>query len=96
MRIWKKILKHYNSWKLFVLNILFMWTGYFIQSGALVYYYKYYVGSTSLSSLVTPYLVSEGRIQKTMFGFAGIVLISAVAGISMIRLQKKYGIAQMK
>lgn len=48
-----------------------------------------------LFALVTPYLVSEGRIQKTMFGFAGIVLISAVAGITMIRLQKKYGIAQM-
>lgn len=30
-----------------------------------------------------------------MFGFAGIILISAVAGVNMIRLQKKYGIAQM-
>lgn len=41
-----------TPWKLFALNILFMWTGYFLQSSALVYYYKYYVGSTSLSSLV--------------------------------------------
>jgi inositol transporter-like SP family MFS transporter len=31
----------------------------------------------------------------TMYGFAGIVLISAVAGTAMIRLQKKYGVAQM-
>lgn len=41
-----------TPWKLFALNILFMWTGYFIQSSALIYYYKYYIGSTSLSSLV--------------------------------------------
>lgn len=41
-----------TPWKLFALNILFMWTGYFIQSAALIYYYKYYVGSTELASLV--------------------------------------------
>ena len=41
-----------TPWKLFALNILFMWTGYFIQSAALIYYYKYYVGSTYLTSLV--------------------------------------------
>lgn len=45
-------LAHNTPWKLFALNILFMWTGYFIQSSALVYYYKYYVGSTAMSSLV--------------------------------------------
>lgn len=41
-----------TPWKLFALNILFMWTGYFLQSSALVYYYKYYIGSTSMASLV--------------------------------------------
>lgn len=41
-----------TPWKLFALNILFMWTGYFLQSSALIYYYKYYIGSTALSSLV--------------------------------------------
>lgn len=41
-----------TPWKLFALNILFMWTGFFIQSSALVYYYKYYVGSTKMASLV--------------------------------------------
>lgn len=41
-----------TPWKLFALNILFMWTGFFIQSAALVYYYKYYIGSTALASLV--------------------------------------------
>lgn len=41
-----------KPWKIFALNILFMWTGYFLQSSALVYYYKYYIGSTALSSIV--------------------------------------------
>ncbi|MBR0377493.1 MAG: MFS transporter [Lachnospiraceae bacterium] len=41
-----------TPWKLFALNILFMWTGFFMQSSALVYYYKYYVGSTAMASLV--------------------------------------------
>lgn len=45
-------LAHNTPWKLFALNIMFMWTGYFLQSSALIYYYKYYIGSTSLSSLV--------------------------------------------
>lgn len=45
-------LTHNTPWKLFALNILFMWTGYFIQSSALVFYYKYYIGSTAMSSLV--------------------------------------------
>lgn len=45
-------LAHNTPWKLFAINILFQWTGYFIQSSALVYYYKYYIGSTGLSSLV--------------------------------------------
>lgn len=49
-----------------------------------------------LFALITPWLVASERIQKTMFGFAGIVIISAIAGTMMIRLQKKYGIAQMK
>lgn len=45
-------LVHNTPWKLFALNILFMWGGYFLQSSALIYYYKYYIGSTALSSLV--------------------------------------------
>lgn len=36
-------LAHNTPWKLFALNILFQWTGYFIQSSALVYYYKLYM-----------------------------------------------------
>lgn len=49
-----------------------------------------------LFALITPWLVAGQRIQMTMFGFAGIVLVSAVAGTIMIRLQKKYGIGQME
>lgn len=48
-----------------------------------------------LFALITPYLVVPERIQATMYGFAGIVLISAVAGTMMLRLQKKYGVGQM-
>ena len=46
-----KSLAQNTPWKLFALNILFMWTGFFMQSAALVYYYKYYVGSTAMASL---------------------------------------------
>lgn len=45
-------LAHNTPWKLFAVNILFQWTGYFIQSSALVYYYTYYVGSKQMSSIV--------------------------------------------
>lgn len=48
-----------------------------------------------LFALVTPMLVTAERIQMTMYGFAGIVIISAIAGTVMIRLQKKHGIGQM-
>lgn len=48
-----------------------------------------------LFALVTPYLVAGERIHTTMYGFAGIVVISAVAGTLMIGLQKKHGIGQM-
>lgn len=48
-----------------------------------------------LFALITPFLVAPERIQVTMFGFAGIIIVSAIAGTIMIRLQKKFGIAQM-
>lgn len=38
-----------QPWKVFAINILFMWTGYFLQTAALVYYYSSVVGSKSLS-----------------------------------------------
>lgn len=48
-----------------------------------------------LFALITPMLVAPERIQMTMYGFAGIVIVSAIAGTMMIRLQKKYGVAQL-
>ncbi|MHC5374968.1 MFS transporter [Enterococcus sp. LJL120] len=45
-----------------------------------------------LFAFVTPYLVAPGMIQQSMYGFAGIVAIAAVAGIVMMRLQKKYNV----
>ncbi|MFC6290293.1 MFS transporter [Levilactobacillus angrenensis] len=45
----------------------------------------------ALFAFVTPALVLPGVIQKTMWCFAGIVLISFIAGVIMIRLQHKYG-----
>ena len=48
-----------------------------------------------LFALITPMLVAPERIQITMYGFAGIVILSAIAGTAMIRLQKKYGKGQM-
>lgn len=49
-----------------------------------------------LFALITPFLVEGERIRVTMFGFAGIIVISAIAGTTMIGLQKKYGIGQME
>lgn len=47
-----------------------------------------------LFAFVTPFLVAPENIHKSMYGFAAIVLAAAVAGIVMMRLQKKAGIAQ--
>lgn len=51
----KKALKSLSTntpWKLFALNIVFMFGAIFIQSGALVYYFTYYVGNASLGAVV--------------------------------------------
>ncbi|EOH75973.1 MFS transporter [Enterococcus malodoratus] len=47
-----------------------------------------------LFAFITPYLVMPDRIQSSMIGFAGIVLLATVAGIIMMRLQKKYGTSE--
>ncbi len=47
-----KSLKENKPWKLFALNILFMWTGFFIQSSALIYYFSYNIGSKTLATTV--------------------------------------------
>lgn len=51
----KKALKSLSTntpWQLFALNIIFMFGAIFIQSGALIYYFTYYVGNASLGAVV--------------------------------------------
>ena len=45
---------------------------------------------------VTPSLVAAGKLQSTMLGFAGLALLSGAAGSLMIRLQRKYGLEEVK
>ena len=44
-----------------------------------------------LFALITPMLVVPGVIQKTMWGFAGVVFVMSLAGLWMLGLQKKHG-----
>lgn len=41
-----------KPWLIFAVNILFMWTGFFIQTGAIVYYYNNVLGNKELSIMV--------------------------------------------
>ncbi|MBS9398780.1 MFS transporter [Pediococcus acidilactici] len=43
-------------------------------------------------AFITPTLVLPSHIRMTMFGFAGIVAVCLIAGLVMIRLQKRYQI----
>ncbi|MEO1773231.1 MFS transporter [Candidatus Enterococcus ferrettii] len=43
-----------------------------------------------LFAFITPFLVAPGTIQVSMYGFAGIVLLAAIAGVWMMSLQKRY------
>ena len=61
-----KSLAQNTPWKLFALNILFMWTGFFMQSAALVYYYKYYVGSTAMASLLGQLVIGLGNLNTSI------------------------------
>lgn len=45
-------LKSNTPWKVFALNIFLMWGAFFFQTGALVYFFHYYVGSSELTALV--------------------------------------------
>lgn len=84
-------LAHNTPWKLFALNILFMWTGYFIQSSALVYYYKYYVGSTEMATLVATIMTMIPMIANLTVPFLAKRmgkrnLYSVAAGVQLIGL----------
>lgn len=47
-----KSLAKNRPWIIFALNVLVMWGGFFIQTSAIVYYYKAVIGSVSLSVTV--------------------------------------------
>ena len=47
-------------------------------------------------ALIAPMLVAPERIQNTMYGAAVMIIISALMGAIMIRMQKKHGIGQME
>jgi len=47
-----------------------------------------------LFALITPMLVTADRIGTTMYGFAGVIIASAISGAAMIHFQKKYGVTQ--
>ena len=47
-----KSLAKNKPWIIFALNVLVMWGGFFIQTSAIVYYYKAVIGSVSLSVTV--------------------------------------------
>lgn len=89
-------LAHNGPWKVFALNILFMWGGYFLQTGALVYYYTAVIGSRELSvtiatimSLVPAFanlmvpLLSKRMQKRTLFEVASGIQL---AGILLIWL----------
>ena len=42
-----------KPWLIFALNIIFMWTGFFLQTSAIVYYYTAVIGSKELSVTIT-------------------------------------------
>lgn len=48
-RAWKG-LKDNGPWKTFAINILFMWGAFFFQTGALVYFFTYQVGSAEITA----------------------------------------------
>ena len=43
-------LKDNGPWKVFAINILFMWGAFFFQTGALVYFFTYQVGSAEITA----------------------------------------------
>lgn len=53
-----KSLSKNRPWIIFGTNILFMWTAFFIQSGALIYYFTYFVGSKSMAATVATIMAS--------------------------------------
>lgn len=81
-----------TPWKVFACNILFMWGGYFLQTGALVYYYSSVIGSRELSvtvatimsiapvisNLCTPFAASRFEKRTVFLGASLIQMIGLI------------------
>lgn len=50
-RAWQS-LKSNRPWFVFACNIFLMWGAFFFQTGALVYFFHYYVGNTELTAII--------------------------------------------
>lgn len=84
-------LKQNKPWLVFAVNILFMWTSFFIQSSALVYYFSVVVGSKSLSvtvatimSIVPMFANFFVPLLAKLFGKRNLYLLSS--GIQLVGL----------
>lgn len=82
-------LKDNQPWRVFALNILFMWGGYFLQSSALIYYYSYYVGDKSMATLVATIMTMIPILANMMVPYVAKRLgkrnlYSLSAGIQMV------------
>ncbi|WP_269525294.1 MFS transporter [Coraliomargarita parva] len=89
-------LKSNTYWHIFAVNILFMWGSFFLQTGALIYYFTYNLERTDLVSviagistlvplggtLVTP-LVARIMTKRTIYMVSSSILI---AGLVLIVL----------
>lgn len=91
-----------KPWKIFALNILFMFGAYYLQSGALVYYFTSVVGDKKLSvvvatitsivpvlsNLTVPFL-SKLTIKRNLFMISSLI---QVLGILLILFSEKNNI----
>ena len=58
-----------GPWKVFALNVLFMWGGYFIQTSAIVYYYGAVIGSRPLSVTVATVMTVVPMVSNFLVPF---------------------------
>ncbi|WP_105301588.1 MFS transporter [Anaerococcus marasmi] len=94
-----KSLKENEPWKIFALNIIFMWTALFIQSGSLVYYFTSVLGNKDLSvtaatlntllpvasNLMVPFL-SKMTSKKKLFIYSSIVQLMGIVVVFLAGL----------
>lgn len=63
-----------RPWIVFAINILFMFGGYFLQMGALIYYFTYVVGDVSLSVTIATVMTVTPILGNFFVPFLGVKL----------------------